>query len=378
MVLEGQQVAESEEETEIEAQVETQTQAEETGGDSVFVLVLKPDLSAIDLDEPLMTRICGVSMLDCVKRAVKGFEHKFVDVKEGDDITSLIREHGNESKWTIVLYADTPLLTKETLENVFDQAIANKIQAGRLPRGWIFETKTVLSGADIEIDELAVPNKEDFFVVNGLSRLERATRMMQARINERHLENGVKIANSGATYIEAGVEIARSAVIEPNCTIKGDTVIKKGATILAGTYIESSVIEENAVLGPYARIRPKTTIGEDVKIGNFVEIKNSQISNGTKIAHMTYVGDAVIGEGCNIGCGVVFCNFDGKTKSKITLGDKVFVGSNSNLVAPLTLATNSYVAAGSTITQDLEEDALGIARARQVIKENWRAEEGEE
>ena len=148
-----------------------------------------------------------------------------------------------------------------------------------------------------------------------------------------------------------------------------NSVIAKSAKIVA-SYIEDSFVDENTTIGPFAHLRPNSMIGKNCKIGNFCEIKNSTIGDGTKVSHLAYVGDAVVGKNCNIGCGVIFVNYNGKIKQKIEIGDNVFVGSNCNLIAPLKIENNVYICAGTTVTQDLFEDDFVIGRARETIKKN--------
>ena len=148
-----------------------------------------------------------------------------------------------------------------------------------------------------------------------------------------------------------------------------NSLVEKGAEIIS-SHIFESTIGENSKVGPYAHIRPKCKIGKNCRIGNFVEIKNSAIGDNTKIAHLTYVGDARIGKNCNIGCGVVFANYNGKEKNKIIVGNNVFIGSNCNLIAPLIIPDNVYICAGTTVTRDLQEYDFVIGRCRETIKPN--------
>jgi len=195
----------------------------------------------------------------------------------------------------------------------------------------------------------------------------------------------VKFIDEERVYIEEGVIIEKDVIIFPDNYICGNSIIKKGAVLLPENIIESSQIGENAkieksvirqakvgantTVGPFAHLRKGTNIGDNCRIGDFVEIKNSQISSGTKISHLAYVGDAKIGKNCNIGCGVVFCNYDGKNKNQTIVGDYCFIGSNANLVAPLTISDGVFVAAGTTVTKDAQSGDMVIGRARQQVKE---------
>lgn len=224
--------------------------------------------------------------------------------------------------------------------------------------------------------------------INSKSQLAQAERMLRLQINEEFMNNGVHIIHPEATYIDKRVRIAPGAVIYPNCHLRGNTSIGKDTIIRENSTLENAVVGENCTIwsstiveaevgnnvhvGPYAYLRPKTKVFDDCKIGDFVELKNAQFGRGSKASHLAYIGDAVVGENVNIGCGVVFVNYDGKNKFVSTIGNNAFVGSNVNLVAPVTVGENATIAAGSTITEDVPQDTLAIARQRQTNKENWK------
>lgn len=223
--------------------------------------------------------------------------------------------------------------------------------------------------------------------VNDRVALAKATETMRQRINHQHMVNGVTFVNPAATYIDAEVEIGNDTLIEAGVTLRGRTKIGSNCVIGANSEIVESVIADNVVVtssmiehatiaagvdvGPYAHIRPNSDLKENVHIGNFVEIKNTTIGANTKVGHLTYVGDADLGEHINVGCGTVFVNYDGKDKHRATVGDHVFIGCNANLVAPVTIGDRAFIAAGSTITKDIPNDALGIARSRQENKDGY-------
>ena len=191
-------------------------------------------------------------------------------------------------------------------------------------------------------------------------------------------------------YIEASVVVENGAFVF-NSVLKGKTVIKKGC-IIENSSINNSIIEENvsimsstitdseigknSTVGPYAHIRLNSIIGDECRIGNFVEIKNSLIGFKTNICHLAYVGDTLCGSGVNFGCGVVIVNYDGKVKNKTIIGDNVFIGCNSNIIAPIVIKDNAYIASGSTITDDIDEFGFAIARSRQITKDNYSKKYG--
>lgn len=208
----------------------------------------------------------------------------------------------------------------------------------------------------------------------------------------RHMENGVDFADIHTAYIDETVEIGAGTFIGPCVTLKGKTRIGKDCQIdqntrIAdsqigdGVEITSSVILESEVgdgtkVGPFAYVRPNSRIGENCKIGDFVEIKNSTFGDGSKSAHLTYIGDADVGTGVNLGCGIVFVNYDGTHKHRTTVGDDAFIGCNTNLISPVTVENGSYIAAGSTITEDVHAGDLAVARARQKNIPGWMDRSG--
>ncbi|MCD1276753.1 bifunctional UDP-N-acetylglucosamine diphosphorylase/glucosamine-1-phosphate N-acetyltransferase GlmU [Streptococcus sinensis] len=223
--------------------------------------------------------------------------------------------------------------------------------------------------------------------VNDRVALATAECVMRRRINQQHMVNGVSFVNPDATYIDVDVEIAPEVQVEANVTLKGQTKIG-GETILTnGTYIVDSEIGERAVItnsmieessvadgvtvGPYAHIRPGSSLAKDVHVGNFVEVKGSSIGENTKAGHLTYIGNSQVGAHVNFGAGTITVNYDGQKKYKTVIGDNVFVGSNSTIIAPVELGDNSLVGAGSTITKDVPADAIALGRGRQINKEDY-------
>lgn len=228
---------------------------------------------------------------------------------------------------------------------------------------------------------------EETLGVNDRVALAEAERIMRKRINEFHMRNGVTIIDPGHTYIGPDVEIGQDTIIYPGSVLSGKTVIGSDCqigpnseirdcqvgmnTVIRQSVAHNSMIGSSVNIGPFAHIRPESNIHDEVRIGNFVEIKKSDFGKGSKASHLSYIGDAEVGSGVNIGCGSITVNYDGKNKYLTKIEDEVFIGCNSNLVAPVTIGRGAYVAAGSTITEDVPAEALSIARARQVNKENY-------
>ncbi|OGO82714.1 MAG: UDP-N-acetylglucosamine diphosphorylase/glucosamine-1-phosphate N-acetyltransferase [Clostridiales bacterium GWC2_40_7] len=235
-------------------------------------------------------------------------------------------------------------------------------------------------------------NPEEVLGVNDRVQLHQATEILRQKILKRHMLAGVTIMNPNCTYMDEDVEIGSDTVIYPGTILEGATRIGEGCVLgpdtrlvntvvgnnstITNSVVTDSTIGNDAAIGPFAYIRPESRIGDKVKIGDFVEIKKSVIGNRTKIPHLAYIGDSEVGENTNIACGVITVNYNGRTKSKTIIGNNAFVGCNVNLIAPVRVSDNAYIAAGSTITEDVPENALSIARSRQVNKEDWVIKKG--
>jgi len=224
--------------------------------------------------------------------------------------------------------------------------------------------------------------------VNDQEELSLAARALTRRLATSLMESGVTIEDPERFDCDEGVEVGPDTVLEPSVRLKGatrigggcrigqgsilvDTSVADGATLLPYTYVDRSRIGPRCTLGPFARLRPETVLAEEVRIGNFVELKKTRVGKGSKANHLTYLGDATIGAGVNVGCGTITCNYDGEKKNPTFIGDGVFVGSDAILVAPIKLGKGSYVAAGSTLTENVPPGALALGRARQVVKRGW-------
>jgi bifunctional UDP-N-acetylglucosamine pyrophosphorylase/glucosamine-1-phosphate N-acetyltransferase len=198
--------------------------------------------------------------------------------------------------------------------------------------------------------------------------LAEAEAAFQTRARAEAMENGVTLYAPDTVHLAYDTVIGRDTVIEQNVVFAQGVTVESGATIRAFSHLEGCHVARGGIIGPYARLRPGAELSEDVRIGNFVEVKNALIGEGSKVNHLSYVGDAEIGSGSNIGAGTITCNYDGVMKHKTTIGNDVFVGSNTLLVAPVTLGDKSMTATGAVITKDVQAEALAIARVDQVNK----------
>ena len=239
-----------------------------------------------------------------------------------------------------------------------------------------------------KVESYKIYDEDEILGVNSKVQLSQANSILRMRKNEELMDNGVIMINPEVTYIEETVKIGQDTVIYPNVIIQGNTEIGENSIILGNTriensvigdnvkiessLIESSIIEKNATIGPFAHLRPKAYLKEEVHVGNFVEVKNTTLEKGVKVGHLTYLGDAEIGEDTNVGAGTITCNYDGKNKHKTIIGKNVFIGSNSILVAPVELGDDTFTAAGSVITEKVPEGNIAFGRSRQINKERGK------
>ncbi len=245
----------------------------------------------------------------------------------------------------------------------------------------------ILHDAGQKIEAVVVDDYEETLGINSRLQLSRAEAILRERKNYELMRDGVTIIDPANTYIDSDVTIEPDCIIYPSTWIEGKTIIHSGCEIGPGcrfsdveiganstisfTYAHECRIGKNVTVGPYVHLRPNTVISDNVHIGNFMEVKNSNIGEGTKLPHLSYIGDSDIGKKVNMGCGTITVNYDGKVKHRTTIADNAFVGCNSNLVAPVTVGEGAYIGAGSTITKDVPAHELAIARERQKNIPNW-------
>lgn len=301
-----------------------------------------------------------------------GYFEKIVEEKDTDENQKKINE----------INAGMYLLSGKLVKENINKLTNNNSQK----EYYLTDLFAILKENGNKISTFAIDENE-IMGVNSRVQLEQARKVLQTRINNRLMENGVTLINPDTIYIDETVEIGKDTVIYPNNIISGNTVIGENCILYSDneisnstikdnvqirkSFIEDSYVDEHTTIGPYAHLRPKSNLGKKVKIGNFVEVKNANLGDNSKASHLAYVGDGDIGKNVNIGCGVIFVNYDGKNKNRSIVKDNAFIGSNSNLIAPVTIGEKGYVATGSTVTDSVPDESLCIARARQVIKAGW-------
>ena len=303
------------------------------------------------------------TLLKLVEKSIKDKEYATLLTAVVDNPTGygrIIRDVGGNIK-EIVEEKDADPLQKEIKEinsGIYCFDIPELLKALELIRPnnaqgeyYLTDVIKIMNEKGLKTGAVIVEDNTEILGVNDRIQLELLTRVLRMRINTEHMKNGV-------TYIYDNVTIGTDTVIHPNTTIK-----------------EGVIIGKNCEIGPNAYIREGCVIGDNVKVGNFVELKKTKVGNRTKVPHFIYLGDTEIGEDCNVGCGTITCNYDGKNKYKTKIGDRAFIGSNTNFVAPVTIGDDVLIAAGSTITEDVPSGMMGIARERQVNKERKKKAE---
>lgn len=252
---------------------------------------------------------------------------------------------------------------------------------------YLTDVVEILSRGKGEITSMMLDKVEEIMGVNDRLQLSQVESIIRQRINQSLMLEGVTMVDPASTYIDSSVTIEGDTVILPQTYIHGNTVIASGCRVGPHTEIRDSIIGPDCTIrfsvinqsqtgqgvsvGPFAYLRQGTVLEDGVKVGDFCEIKNSHIRKGSKVPHLSYVGDATVGPGANVGAGTITCNYDGFTKSRTEIGEGAFIGSNTNLVAPVKVGSHAYVAAGSTITEDIPPESLGVARGRQRNIEGW-------
>ena len=255
---------------------------------------------------------------------------------------------------------------------------------------YLTDVVSILAASGARVEALAAPDPEECMGINDRKQLAEAAAALRRRTLERLMVEGVTILDPAATYVDDTVEVGADTVIYPGAVLEGATAIGAECVVGPGCHVTGSrigdrvtlrpycvlsdaVVEAEAQLGPFCHLRPQSHVGAGAKIGNFVELKKAKIGRGAKVPHLSYVGDATVGDKANIGAGAITCNYDGADKHETVIGAGAFVGTNSSLVAPVTIGAGAYVGAGSVITKSVPPGALAVARARQEMREGWVA-----
>ena len=285
-----------------------------------------------------------------------------------------------ETPTAIVEYKDADAATRAvTLCNGGAMGLSRDALAKYLPQlsndnaqgEFYLPDMVTLAHQDGATTALVMANPEDTMGVDSRAGQAKAEALMQARLRRKLLEAGVGMQDPDSVFLSFDTEIAEDVTLEPHVKINGGVVIGKGTVIKAFTHLEGVSVGQHAQIGPYARLRPGTRVGDAAKIGNFVETKKADIGKGAKVSHLSYIGDAELGMDVNIGAGTITCNYDGYNKHLTKIGDGAFIGSNSSLIAPVTIGKGAYLGSSSAVSKDVPDDALVVTRAPEREIKGW-------
>jgi bifunctional UDP-N-acetylglucosamine pyrophosphorylase/glucosamine-1-phosphate N-acetyltransferase len=308
-------------------------------------------------------------------------------IRQGDEVEAIVEEKDATAAQRQVREINTGIYLFAA-PFVFD-ALTRVGKDNAQGEYYLTDVVAVARQAGEKVCALVVADAAEAMGINDRVQLAEAEAIMRQRINEEQMRAGVSMVDPRATYIDVGVKIGAGSVILPGCIIRGDTRIGEGCTIgphvvidacrigdrvhlKAGSVLTGSEVGADSEVGPMAHLRPGTRLAGKNKVGNFVETKKADIGVGSKASHLTYLGDCELGTGVNVGCGTITCNYDGVNKHRTVIEDDVFVGSDTQFVAPVTIGRNSLIAAGSTITKNVPADSLALSRTEQKVIEGWR------
>lgn len=323
----------------------------------------------------------------CVLTAVVSDPFGYGRIIRGQDstIAGIVEEKDATDKEKAITEVNTGIFAfkgRSLKENIGNLSANNKQS-----ELYLTDVIQMLNDKGKKIGGFTMCDEEEMLGINSRVQLAACEKIMRRRINRYHMDNGVTFTDQDATLIDFDVEIGRDTILGPNVQLEGKTTVGEGcvirgesrivdSTVADEVTIESSVIEQSQVgrgvtMGPFAHLRPNSVLEENVHIGNFVEVKNSHIGKGSKAGHLAYIGDGDVGENVNISCGVIFCNYNGRKKFRTTVGDNAFIGSNVNLVAPITIGEGAFIAAGSTISKNVDDENLAVERSEQKMIAGW-------
>ena len=325
-------------------------------------------------DTPLMRADVLASLAaDAAAVSVLGFEPANATaygrvVMQGDTPSAIIEyKDADEATRAIKLCNGGAMgLSRAAMEKYLSQ-LSNENAQGE----YYLPDMVALAHQDGATTALVMAQPEDTMGVDSRAGQAKAEVLMQARLRQKHLDAGVGMQHPDSVFLSFDTEIAADVVLEPHVKINSGVSIGQGTIIKAFSHLEGVSIGQDAQIGPYARLRPGTKVGDEVKIGNFVETKNADIGKGAKVSHLSYIGDAELGMQVNIGAGTITCNYDGFNKHLTKIGDGAFVGSNSSLIAPVTIGKGAYLGSSSAVSKDVPDDALVVTRAPEREIKGW-------
>src|SRR5579859_218258 len=335
------------------------------------------DILVVYADTPLLRpatlRLLRAPLADGAAVAVLGFRPTDPDgygrlVTSGGKLLKIVEEAdaGADEKAVTLCNAGMMALDGKSALNILER-IGNR---NRKSEFYLTEAVEIARGMNKSVVAVEV-EEDDVRGINSKKELAEAEAVAQQRLRQSALDAGVTLVAPETVFLSADTKFGKDVVVEPYVVFGDDVSVGDGAVIHSFSHLAGATIGKGVSVGPFARLRPGTRLGDGAHIGNFVEIKEATIEAGAKANHLSYIGDALVGAGVNIGAGTITCNYDGTAKHRTTIGENAFIGSNSALVAPVEIGAGAYVGSGSVVTADVPAEALALARARQVVKEGW-------
>jgi bifunctional UDP-N-acetylglucosamine pyrophosphorylase/glucosamine-1-phosphate N-acetyltransferase len=338
------------------------------GADDILVMFADTPLVRAETLEKLRAALAdgaAVAVLGFIPANPAGYGRL---VMRGEELIAIREERDANADERNIPFCNGGLMA---LAGVHALAILDRI-GNTNAKGEYYLTDAVAIARDMGLKAVAIETSEDDVRgINTKAQLAEAEAVLQQRLRAAALEAGVSMIAPETVFLSADTTFGTDVTIEPNVVFGPGVTVEDGALIRSFSHLEGARVGKGARVGPFARLRPGAELGPDVHIGNFVEVKAAQIEAGAKANHLAYIGDARVGEGANIGAGTITCNYDGVSKHRTEIGKGVFIGSNSALVAPVTIGDGAYIGSGSVVTKNVPADSLAIARGEQTVKEGW-------
>jgi bifunctional UDP-N-acetylglucosamine pyrophosphorylase/glucosamine-1-phosphate N-acetyltransferase len=342
----------------------------EQGADDILVMFADTPLvrpETLRLLRDALAKGAGVAVLGFRSKDPAGYGRL---VMQGDELVAIREEKDASAAERAIRFCNGGLMA---LAGAHALAILDRIGNANA-KGEYYLTDAVAIARDMGLKAVAIETEEDDVRgINTKAQLAEAEAVLQGRLRTAAMEAGVTLVAPATVFLSSDTKLGKDVTIEPNVVFGPGVTVEDGATIRSFSHLEGAHVGKGARVGPFARLRPGADLGADVHIGNFVEVKQATIEAGAKANHLAYIGDARVGEGANVGAGVITCNYDGTDKHRTDIGKGAFIGTNSSLVAPVTIGDRAYIGSGSVVTKDVPADALALERSEQVIKEGWAA-----
>ena len=334
------------------------------GGDALVLYADTPFIRSETLARMVEARATGADLVILGFEAADPARYGRL-IMDGDRLDRIVEwKDATDEERTITFCNSGVMMADAALLFDLIDGVGNDNAAGEY---YLTDTVAVAGARGLSATAVICP-EEETLGVNSRSDLAQAEAAFQARARAEALDTGVTLEAPDTVYFSHDTHLGRDVVVEPNVVFGPGVTVETGARIRAFSHIEGAHVGARAIVGPFARLRPGAELGNEARVGNFCEVKNAEVGEGSKINHLSYIGDARIGDGTNIGAGTVTCNYDGVSKHRTEIGNRVFIGSDTMLVAPVTVGDDAMTATGSVITRDVEAGALAIARARQDVK----------